>query len=63
MLWRTINGQDVFTGIFIQYDNVASEWTLLGRPNAYKLVDKDNINGEAILLTPEQFLSEMEQYD
>ena len=64
MLWRKKNGEDTFTGcIMIQEPDTNTAWTDIGRPNIYKLKDFNNIDGPRTLLTPREFVSEMQQYD
>ena len=62
MLWRQKNGIDVFTGVFVVYEpDTDTAWTRMGRPNAYKLKDSDDIDGERVLMTVGEFLDEMKQ--
>jgi len=63
MLWRTKDGKDVFTGIVMRNDGKHTIWTHLNQPNFYKLVDAENIDGNARLITPPDFMREMQQYD
>jgi hypothetical protein len=63
MLWRTKNGKDVFTGIVMRNDGKCTIWSHLEQPNFYKLVDAEDIDGDARLITPPEFMREMQQYD
>mmetsp|Transcript_34290 Transcript_34290/g.110106 ORF Transcript_34290/g.110106 Transcript_34290/m.110106 type:complete len:84 (-) Transcript_34290:1864-2115(-) len=64
MLWRTKNGEDVFTGIVAREEpNFRTEWADLGAPNFYMLEDRDDIDGPRILMNLDDFLREMKQYD
>jgi len=61
MLWGKKDGIEVFTGLILVPDNTV--WTSLGQPSVYRLVDKTDIEGARVLVTPAEFEREMEQYD
>ena len=51
------------TGILVQKTDIPSEWTKMGEPNYYMLTNPNDIHGARTLMTVEDFLSEMSQYD
>lgn len=53
----------MFTGIIAIQDKILTEWTWMGEPNYYLLVDKDDIFGPRALLSVNEWLDEMSQYD
>ena len=64
MLWRKKNGKSVFTGLILRHEpNIDTDWSMAGKPNCYKLVDKRRIYGKRIPITIPDFLKEMAQYD
>ena len=64
MLWRKRNGKDTFTGlVMIDEPDTRTWWTELNHHNIYMLLDHSDIDGAKMLLTPDQFMTVMSQYD
>lgn len=64
MMWRKKQGRDTFTGcVQIDEPHTNTAWTAMGVRNVYKLTDINDTEGVKYLLSPDQFMAEMQQYD
>jgi len=66
MLWRKLNGEDVFTGI-IMISNEGlepDEWSNLGYSQSiFRLADPNDIEGARVPIGTDEFLEAMRVYD
>ena len=63
-VYRKLQGVETFTGI-VAVAPPSLSWNLVGQPRAMAtLVDPDGeINGPCVILTPGEWLADMQQYD
>ncbi len=63
MLWRKKDGVDTFTGFVQVYGEPVHPMFGSLKYNIYRLEDPEDIDGKKWLVTPQDFMREMQNYD